>query len=94
MNRKISFGVSDFDEMEFSWELQASSLILKVTRFASLKILGFDPSKAKVGDIAITIIYADFFSKAAIWLKTRAWSNGWQWVLIQCSESHFYFTNP
>jgi hypothetical protein len=94
MNRRISFGVSDFDEMEFSWELQASSLILRVTGFASLKILGFDPSKAKVRDIAITIIHADFFSKAAIWLKTKAGFDGRQWVLIQSNESHFYFTSP
>jgi hypothetical protein len=78
----------------FSWDPQASSLILRIVGFASLKIIGFDPFKAKVGDIAITIIHDDFFSKAAIWLKTRVGFDGRQWVLIQCNESHFYFTSP
>jgi len=59
--------------VEFSWEPQASLLILRVIRFASLRILGFDPFE----DIAITIIHASFFSKATIWLKTRAGFNGW-----------------
>jgi hypothetical protein len=83
----------EFDE-GFSWDPQAGSLILKIVGFTSLKIIGFDPFEAKVGDIAITIIHVGFFFKATIWLKTRAWSRGWQWVFIQCSESRFYFTNP
>jgi hypothetical protein len=94
MNRRIRFGVSNFDEVEFSWEPQASLLILKIIGFASLRILGFDPFEAKVEDIAITIIHVSFFSKATIWLKTKAGFDGWQWVFIQSNEFHFYFTNP
>jgi hypothetical protein len=63
--------------VEFSWEPQAGSLIRKVTRFASLKIFGFDPFEVEVGDIAITIIHDGFFSKATIWLKNRAGFHGW-----------------
>jgi hypothetical protein len=80
--------------VEFSWEPQASSLILKVIGFASLKIHGFDPFEAKVKDITIIIIHASFFSKARILLKTKVGSDGWQWVLIQSSDFHFYFTSP
>jgi hypothetical protein len=72
----------DFDEEGFSWEPQVGSLILRILGFASLKIIGFDPSKAEVGDIAITITHVGFFSKVAIWLKTKASSNGREWVLI------------
>jgi hypothetical protein len=94
MNWRIRFGVFDFDEVVFSWEPQVGSLILRIIRFTSLKILGFDSFEAKVKDITITIIHVGFFSKVTIWLKTRARSDGWQWVLIQSSESHFYFTSP
>ncbi len=77
MNWRIRVGVSDFDEMGFSWEAQTSSLILRIARFSSLRILGFDPFKAKVEDIALTIIHDGFFSKVAIWLKTKVGSDGW-----------------
>jgi len=49
--------------VEFSWEPQIGSLILRIIRFASLRILGFDPFEAKVEDITITIIHVSFFFK-------------------------------
>jgi hypothetical protein len=63
MNWKIKVKVSDFDEMGFSSKSQIGSLILKVVGFVSLRILGFDPLKAEVRDIAITIIHDGFFQK-------------------------------
>jgi hypothetical protein len=59
-----------------------------------LRMIGFDPFETEVGDIDITIIHASFFSKATMWLKTRVASNGREWVLIQSTEYHFYFTSP
>jgi len=82
MSCRIQFNILDFDAKRFSWEPQAGSLILRILGFAFLKIIGFDPFKVEVGVIAITIIHVGFFSKVAIWLKTRVGSNGWQWVLI------------
>jgi hypothetical protein len=81
MNWRIRVGVSDFDEMGFSWESQTSSLILKITWFAFLRIFGFDPSKAKVKDIAITIIHDGFFSKVTTWLKFKVRFDGRKWGL-------------
>jgi hypothetical protein len=34
-------------------------------------IIGFDPCAAKVGDLAIGVMYYGFFMKATIWIKTR-----------------------
>jgi len=34
-------------------------------------MIGFDPFEAEVGDIAITIIHAGYFSKTTMWLKTK-----------------------
>jgi hypothetical protein len=79
MNWRIRVEVFVFYEMGFSWESQTGSLILGLTRFAFLKIIGFDPCKAEVRDITITIIHDGFFSKVAIWLKTKVRFNGRQW---------------
>jgi hypothetical protein len=53
-----------------------------VFEFIGFRTVGFDPSKVIVGDVAIIMIHAGFFSKAAVWLKTRTGSDGRQWVLI------------
>jgi hypothetical protein len=50
--------------------------------FASIRTVGFDPSKVIIGDVAIIMIHAGFFSKAAVWLKTQTGSDGRLWVLI------------
>ncbi len=80
--------------MELSWEPQVGSFILRIIGFASLRIFGFDPFEAKVEDITITIIHVTFFSKTAIWLKTKVRFDERQWVFIQSNEFHFYFTSP
>jgi hypothetical protein len=53
----------EFDEKRFSWEPQAGALIFKILGFSSLRMIGFDPFEAEVGDIDITIIHASFFPK-------------------------------
>jgi hypothetical protein len=75
MNYKIYSSILEFDE-GFSWDPRAGSLIIRIGRFASLRIIGFDSYEAKLGDIAITIIHVGFFSKVAILLKTRVGSDG------------------
>ncbi len=74
--------MSGFDETGFSWEPQAGFLLLRIIGFASIRTVGFDPSMVIVGDVAIIMIHAGFFSKAAVWLKTQTGSDGRQWVLI------------
>jgi hypothetical protein len=37
MNYTIQSGILEFDEEGFSWEPQASSMILKILRFSSLE---------------------------------------------------------
>lgn len=93
MSYIIYSSILEFNE-GFSWDPQAGSMILRIVGFASLRIIGFDSYEAKLGDIAITIIHTSFFSKAIIWLRTRVGFDGQQWVLVQCSESCFYFSSP
>jgi hypothetical protein len=48
MNIRIQFGVSPFDEIVFLTKQNTRIVILKVTRFASIIIVGFDLTIAEV----------------------------------------------
>jgi hypothetical protein len=81
MSCRIQFSILEFDEEGFSWESQASSLILRILGFASLRIIGFTLLRHRWGILPSPSLMLGYFSKKIIWLKTRAGSDGWQWVL-------------
>jgi hypothetical protein len=56
--------------VDFQVDLGTRTIILKVTRFASIIIARFDPTIVEIDDIAIGVIQASFFMKATLWLKT------------------------
>jgi hypothetical protein len=56
MSYKIRSKVFEFDEASFLKKLIVESLIIRVIRFTSLKIVRFDTFKAKVKDITISIM--------------------------------------
>jgi hypothetical protein len=93
MNKRIQCGVSAFDEVEFPTEPGTETIVLKVTNFASIIIVGFDLVSAKVGDIAVGVIHAGFLTKTAFWLKIHSDLNGRQWSILQTSKTMF-FTSP
>jgi hypothetical protein len=49
---------------------------LKATRFASIIIVGFNPTIVKINDIVVGVIQVGSFMKATIWLKTCLDVNG------------------
>lgn len=55
----------------FSKEPNVGFVIVKITRFASMIIIGFDPHAAEVGHLAINIIHSRVFMKVVIWIKIR-----------------------
>ncbi len=59
------------DDVAFPKEPNVGFVIVKITRFASMIIIGFDPHAAKVGDLAINIIHSKVFMKVVIWIKIR-----------------------
>jgi hypothetical protein len=69
-------------------------VILRITSFTDLSIVGFDPIVVEVGDLVVSMQYSRFCTQVAVWLKTRVQSSGWQWSLVQSSESKFYFISP
>jgi hypothetical protein len=64
MDRRIQSRVSTFDDVEFPATLRIGTIILKVTRFASIIIIGFDPAIIKINDIVAKIIQAVFFNES------------------------------
>ncbi len=51
-------------------------MILKVTRFASIIIVGFDPAIVEIDDIVVGVIHIGFFMKTTLWLMTCLDVNG------------------
>jgi hypothetical protein len=49
--------------------LEPRSIILHITSFGVINILGLDPSKAKMGDIAIKASHYGFEIQAQMWMK-------------------------
>ncbi len=62
--------------MEFPIEPSTRTIILRVTGFASIIVVGFDPTTIKVNDIIIGVIHVGFFMKVTFSLKTHSDFNG------------------
>jgi len=63
--QKNPIGVFAFDEVEFPAELDARTIILKVTRSTSIIIVRFDPTTIEVNDVVVRIIHASFFYESS-----------------------------
>jgi hypothetical protein len=76
MSKRIQSRVFAFGEVTFPTELSAGTLILKITRFVSIIVVGFDPIVVEVRDIVVGGLNASYFVKATLWLKTHSDFNG------------------
>jgi len=75
-------GIISKDDVAFSKKSNVGFVTIKITRFASVIISGFNLHLAIVGDLAIGVMHFRFFMKVVIWIKTREGSNGRQWTII------------
>ncbi len=55
MNFRNHVGILSFDEFFFPREPNARTLVIRITRFAYVIIIGFDPSVVEVSNLAIGI---------------------------------------
>jgi hypothetical protein len=90
MNFKNKTGVITFDEISFPKKPNSRSVILKITRFALIIIIGFDLNVIEVGNITIGMIHSELFMKVTLWMKIRIGINGNNWIIIQTRESKFF----
>ncbi len=51
--------------------LGARFIIFRITSFGVINILGLEPSKAKMGDIAIKASHNGFETRTQVWMKIR-----------------------
>jgi hypothetical protein len=94
MSHRIQSGNVVFYEIKFCKKLVVGTLILRITSFIALRIIGFDPTLVKVGDIAINMQHSEFYIQITIWSKMKIEIYGWQWNFIQINETRFYFVSP
>jgi hypothetical protein len=57
-------------------------MIVRITRFALMMIVGFDCHATEVGDLGVRFIHFGFFMKATIWIKIREGATGRRWTII------------
>jgi hypothetical protein len=66
MNHRIQSGNIAFDEIKFCREPIVGILILRITSFVALKIIGFDPTLVELRDITISMQHSRFCIQVTI----------------------------
>jgi hypothetical protein len=82
MNSRNKMGVLSLDDVAFAKGPNVGFVIIKITGFVFVIMIGFDPHVSKVGDLAIAVMYSGLFMKATIWIKTRERVDGRKWTII------------
>ncbi len=59
--------VSKFDQINFEEHPPPSTLVPRITSFATIQIVKFDPKNVKSWDIVVGITLSTFYIKATIW---------------------------
>jgi hypothetical protein len=52
-------------------------VVLSLVGFGVVIVVGFNPTEAHVGDIAIKITHNGFVSKVRVWVKSHDGASGW-----------------
>lgn len=82
MNPRNQMEVLSLDDVTFFQVPNVGFVIVRINVFASVMIVGIDPHEAKVGDLAVCVIYFGFFMKLTIWIKIKEGANGRRWTII------------
>ncbi len=56
---------------------QVGSMVLRLVGFGVVIVVGFNPAKAQVGDIAIKITHNGCVSRVRVWVKSQDGVSGW-----------------
>jgi hypothetical protein len=83
--------VRRFDFLSVQDEPQRGAVILRFLGFGVVRLVGIDPDKAKVGDIAVEVTHSGFYTHAQVWLKVIDGARGW--VSTSELQTNFYFTS-
>jgi len=50
---------------------------LRFLGFGIVTLVGIDPEKARVGDVAVEVAHSGFYTHAKVWLKVSDGAKGW-----------------
>ncbi len=66
-------------------------MVLRFLGFRAMRLVGIDPNKARVGDIAVEVSHSGFYTRARVWLKVIDGAGGW--VSTSELQNSFYFAS-
>jgi hypothetical protein len=75
MSRRIQSRFFAFDKVTFLAKPSMGTLVLRITGFANIIIVGFDLAVSEVGDATVGVLNVGYFVKADLWLKPHLDSN-------------------
>lgn len=75
MSRRIQSRFLAFDKVTFLAEPSMGTLVLRITGFANIIIVGFDLAVSEIGNTAVGVLNVGYFVNAALWLKPHLDSN-------------------
>jgi hypothetical protein len=75
-NRELNL-VRRFDFFTILNGPQRGSVVLRFLGFGAVRLVGIDPSEARVGDIDVEVTHSGFYTRAQVWLKVIDGAGGW-----------------
>ncbi len=57
--------------------------------FGVVRLVGIEPNRAQVGDIAMEVTHSGYYTRARVWLRVVDGVDGWSWTSELQIEFHF-----
>jgi len=70
---------------------QRGAVILRLSGFGVVRLVGIYPAEARVGDIAVEVAHSGFYTHAQVWLKVIDGARGW--ASTSQLQTQFYYTS-
>jgi len=83
--------VGRFDFLTVQNRPQRGVVILRFLGFGVVRLVGINPDKARVGDIAVEVVHSGFYTRARVWLKVIDGARGW--ASTSNLQANIYFTS-
>jgi len=68
---------------------QRGSVILRFLGFGVVRLVGIEPDRARVGDIAVEVTHRGYYISTRVWLKVADGAKGWTCTSELQTEFHF-----
>jgi len=83
--------VNRFDYYTTQGGPQRGAVLLRFLGFGVVTLVGIDPERARIGDIAVEIAHSGFHTRTEVWLRARNGGDGW--VSISQLHTQYYYVS-